>query len=83
MVLEVKGGRNQSDSEYILKAESTVSTTNWHLSSTSIRINSGATAAADLNTPWKEFRMESGNETLCASGKTGRMGLQIVRYFRS
>ena len=59
----------------------TVSTTNWHLSSASIRINSGATAAADFNTPWKEFRMESGNETLRALGKTGRMDLQIVRYF--
>ena len=82
MLLEVKGGKNQSDSEHISKAESTVSTINWHLPSTSIRTDSGATAAADFNTPWKKFRVESRNETLCALGKTGRMGLQIG-IFRS
>ena len=69
MVLEVKGGRNQSDSEYILKAESTVSTTNWHLSSTSIRIKSGAAATADFQHSLKEFRVGTRNEALCAQGK--------------
>ena len=34
------------------------------------------------NTPWKEFRVESRNEALRALGKTGRTGLQIVRYFQ-
>ena len=34
-------------------------------------------------TPWKEFRVESRNEALCALGKTGRTGLQIVRHFWS
>ena len=31
-----------------------------------------------FNTPW---RVESRNEALCAQGKTGKTGLQIVRYF--
>ena len=29
-----------------------------------------------------EFRVENRNEALCALGKTGRTGLQIVRYFQ-
>ena len=54
----------------------------WPLPSTSTRIKSGAAATADFQHPWKRFRMESKNETLCAGGqKTGRTGLQIVRYF--
>ena len=36
-----------------------------------------------FKTPWKEFRVESRNEALCALGKTGRTGLQIVRHFWS
>ena len=35
-----------------------------------------------FTTPWKELRVESRNEALCALGKTGRTGLQIVRYFQ-
>ena len=35
-----------------------------------------------FNTPWKEFRVESRNEALCAQGKAGRTGLQMVRYFQ-
>ena len=35
-----------------------------------------------FNTPWKQFRVESRDEALCALGKTGRTGLQIVRYFQ-
>ena len=35
-----------------------------------------------FNTPSKEFRVESRNEALCALGKTGRTGLQMVRYFQ-
>ena len=35
-----------------------------------------------FNTPWKEFRVESRNEVLCAQWKTGKTGLQIVRYFQ-
>ena len=35
-----------------------------------------------LNMPWKEFRVEIRNEALCALGKTGTTGLQIVRYFQ-
>ena len=30
-----------------------------------------------FNTPWREFRVESRNEALCALGKTGRTGFQI------
>ena len=35
-----------------------------------------------FRTPWKEFRVENRNEALCALGKTGRTGLQIIRYFQ-
>ena len=35
-----------------------------------------------FNTSWKEFRVENRNEALCALGKTGRTGLQIIRYFQ-
>ena len=35
-----------------------------------------------FNNPWKEFKVESRNEALCALGKTGRTSLQIV-IFRS
>ena len=33
-----------------------------------------------FNTPWKDFRVDSRNEALHARGKTGKTGLQIVRY---
>ena len=59
-----------------------VSTTSWHLLSTSTRINSYATAAADLQHPMKEFRVEIRNRALCTQGKTGRIGSQIVRHFQ-
>ena len=36
-----------------------------------------------FNTLWKEFRAESRNEALCALGKAGRTGLQIVNIFQS
>ena len=39
------------------------------LPSTSTRIKSWATAAADLQQPLKKFRVESRSEALCASGK--------------
>ena len=35
-----------------------------------------------FSTSWKKFRKESRNELLCALGKTGRTGLQIVRYIQ-
>ena len=36
-----------------------------------------------FNTPWKELRMESRNEALCAGGGgTGKTCLQIARYFQ-
>ena len=35
-----------------------------------------------FNAPCNEFRVESKNEAPCALGKTGRTGLQIVRYFQ-
>ena len=63
-----------------------MSATDWHLPwalpSTSRRIKSCAAAAADLQQPNKEFRVESRNKALCAQGKTGRTGLQTVRYAR-
>ena len=61
-----------------------VPTTNWHspgcLPSASIRIKSCDASAADLQHPKKEFRVESRNEAVCAQGKAGRAGLQIVRH---
>ena len=57
-------------------------TTNWHLPSTSTRIKSWAAAAADRQHARKEFRVEIRNEALGALGKTGKTGLQIVRYFQ-
>ena len=36
----------------------------------------------NFNTPWREFRVERRNETLCAQGRTGMKGLQIIRYFQ-
>ena len=54
---------------------------NWHLPSTSTRTKSGAIAAADLQPPLK--RAQGGEEKWAlGSGKTGRTGLQRVRYFR-
>ena len=50
------------------------------LPSTSTRIKSCAAAASDFQHSLKEFRVESGNEVLCAQGKTGRADFQIVRY---
>ena len=44
------------------------------LPSTSTKIKPCAAAAADLQHPLKEFRVESRNVALC-SGKTGRAGL--------
>ena len=35
-----------------------------------------------FNTLWMEFRVENRNEAFCALGKTGRTGLQIIRYFQ-
>ena len=35
-----------------------------------------------FDTPWKEFRVETRNEALCALGKLARTGLQTVRYFQ-
>ena len=35
-----------------------------------------------FNTRWKEFRVEIRKEALCPLGKTGRTGLQIIRYFQ-
>ena len=57
-----------------------VSATNWHLTATSARNTSSAAAAADLNTLRTEFRVESRTEAVCTPGKTGRTGLQRVRY---
>ena len=39
-------------------------------------------ATADFQGPRKEFRVKIINEALCALGKTGRTGLQIVRSFQ-
>ena len=35
-----------------------------------------------FSTLWKEFRVEKRNEALCAWGKTGRIGIKILRYFQ-
>ena len=50
------------------------------LPSISTRIKSCIPAAADLQHPLKEFRVESRNKALCVQEKTGRTGLYIVRY---
>ena len=67
----------------ILRMAFSLSTTNWHLPSTSTRIKSCAAAATDLQYPWKEFKVESRNEALCAWEKIGRTGLQIHIFRRS
>ena len=59
-----------------------VGTCRGHLPSTSTRIKSCTAAAADRQHPLKECRVESRNEALCALGKTGLTGLQIVGYFQ-
>ena len=65
-----------------------IGTCHGHLPSTSTRIKScTAVAALIFNTPGKEFRIESRNEALFAQGagewgRTGRIGLQIVRYLQ-
>ena len=60
------------------KRMSQVLTAKGHLPSTSVRIKSRAPAAADLQHPLKELRVQSRNEAPCAQGKTGRTGLPIV-----
>ena len=57
---------------------SQIGTCHGCLPSTSTRVTSRAVAGTAPPTPMKEFRMESRNEAFC--GKTGRTGLQIVRY---
>ena len=60
-----------------------VPTKNLHLPSASVKIKSIATAANDLQYTPKE--VQGGDQewgTLCLAGKTGRTGLQTVRYFQ-
>ena len=57
-------------------------TTNWHVPSTSTRIKSWAAAAADFQHPLKRAQAENRYDPLCVLGKTGRTGLQIVRYLQ-
>ena len=58
-------------------------TKTWHLPSTSTRIKLWAAVAADLQFPLKGVpRIKSTYEALCALEKTGRTGLQIIRYFQ-
>ena len=52
----------------------------WGLAITFTGIKSSDAAAADLQWPLKEFRVESRSEALCVQGKTGRTGLQTVKY---
>lgn len=46
------------------------------------RLNLELPQLLTLSTPWKELRVEIRSKTLCALGKTGRTGLQIVGYFQ-
>lgn len=62
------------------KRVSQVLTAKWHSPSTSVRIKSHVPAAADLQHPLKELRVQSRNEAPCAQGKTGSTGLPIVKY---
>lgn len=48
-----------------------LSPTNWYLPSPSTRIKFWASAAADLQYPWKELRLESRNKVRWVLGKTG------------
>ena len=74
-ILSFSGYRS---STYFVKC--ILSPTNWHLPSTSTRIKLWA---ADLQFPLKGVpRMKSTDEALCALEKTGRTGLQIIRYFQ-
>ena len=58
-----------------------VPTKNWHLPSPSTRIKSWAAAAADLQHPVKGVK-SGGQELSTFWRKTGRLGLQMVRYFQ-
>ena len=58
-----------------------LSTTSWHLPwalSTSARIKPRAAAAAGLQHPREELRVEKRNEALCALGKTGTNNLSRI-----
>lgn len=57
-------------------------TSSWHFLSASVKIKSLATAFAELQYHQKQFRVEISNEACCVLGKTGRAGLQTVRYFK-
>ena len=57
-----------------------IGTCHEYLPSTSTRIESCASAAANLQHTWKESMMEMRCSVL--KGKTGRTGLQTVRYFQ-
>ena len=61
----------------------TVSVTTWQVPSTSTRIKSCASVAADFHNLQKEFRVESINEVLCAPGKNWQDRLSQLDIFRS
>ena len=46
------------------------------------RVAEGWTQLSDWAMHQKTFRAEIRNEALCALGKTGRTGIQIIRYFQ-
>lgn len=59
-----------------------LSTTNWHLPSTSTGIKSRAAIAAHFQYTLKEFRVEIRHEALCDISKTGKIYLQIDIFRR-
>ena len=68
--------RGVSRPEDLVFRATILSTVNWQLPFTSARIKS--CAAADLQHPQKDFRVNSRNEASGLGEKIGRTGLQIV-----
>ena len=59
-----------------------VPTSRWHLPSTSTRIKSCGTAAADLQHSLKEFRAEMRNKALCSGKNWQKTVLYVVRHLQ-
>ena len=76
------GSTQEAQGEIILCSQKLLWAGDWHLASASTWTDSWATATTDPQHPLKGA--QGGDQewgTLC-SGKTGRTGLQIVRYFQ-
>ena len=73
---------SQSSSRVLPSLNYRFGTCHGYVPSTSTRIKSGATAAVDLQHPLKEVQNKEQNWDTLYSGKSGKRGLQRVRYFQ-